>query len=562
VSDNWQDQVTDFFDGSSTDEELLRLNQWIKSDPQNVRRFVREAIVHSYLHDLLSGEESMRQHDEQTALISGETMILPALSTQDESEEIERALPSPPVVMPQLQPVPIVQRRWFWAASIMIPLLVGFVIYRFIPRPPALVTVASAPRHVAPEPSQVIPEPRQHESAQPVPIAPPPSFASVVATVNAQWGGSIGQLQSGQRLPNTALFLKSGFAEITFDSGATMIVEAPARFQVQAVNSIELTSGQISAKVPAGAHGFAVETATTRIIDLGTEFGVAISPDGSNEIQVFKGNVRAQSQDGGLVAPLALGEGQAAVSKGHEIKLDPAGAQPQAFVRSLIPPASIDIVDLICGGDGTTHLRSGAIDQRTGELGRSLSSPDTAAMPSDYHPVHGLQVVDGCFVPNGTNVVDSKRQTFDFGATNGKTLYKILAGGRFPWPVPGETFTAVLGGVDYSEPQHGLILVHPNVGITFDLAAIRRLHPGFRLADFRAVVGNTCLASPRSTKGHVFVLVDGVSRSDLPDLTAKDGAVNLRVALADADRFLTIAITDNRKTVSRNWVILGDPQLE
>jgi hypothetical protein len=220
------------------------------------------------------------------------------------------------------------------------------------------------------------------------------------------------------------------------------------------------------------------------------------------------------------------------------------------------------MVDLICGGDGTTHLRSGAIDQRTGESGQSPSSPDSAVVPSDYHPAHGLPVVDGCFVPNGTNVVDSKRQTFDFGASNGKTLYKILAGGSFPWPVPGETFTAVLGGVDYSQPGHGLLLLHPNIGVTFDLAAIRRLHPGFKLTDFRAVVGNTCLASTRSTKAHVFVLVNGVSRSDIPELTAKDGAVNLRVALADADRFLTIAITDNRKTVSRNWVILGDPQLE
>jgi hypothetical protein len=54
MSDNWQDQITDYFDGSPTQQEALRLNKWIRSDPQNVRRFVREAIVHSHWYDLLN----------------------------------------------------------------------------------------------------------------------------------------------------------------------------------------------------------------------------------------------------------------------------------------------------------------------------------------------------------------------------------------------------------------------------------------------------------------------------------------------------------------------------
>ena len=80
MSDNWQDQISDFFDGSPTEEEALRFNQWIKSDPRNVRRFVREAMVHSHLHDLLNGEEAIRQQaDEQPTFVSGDTMYLPAL---------------------------------------------------------------------------------------------------------------------------------------------------------------------------------------------------------------------------------------------------------------------------------------------------------------------------------------------------------------------------------------------------------------------------------------------------------------------------------------------------
>jgi hypothetical protein len=558
VSDNWQDQITDFFDGSPTEEETLRLNAWIKSSPQNVRRFVREAIVHSHLHDLLNGEETIRQPaDERTALTSGETMVLPALTDEDESDEIEVVLPPPPVVTPPAQPVDIIRWRWFWAASITIPLLAGFVIHRLVARSEPSATVAS--EALQNESPQVQPE-APHE---PAPVAHPPTFATVAATVGAQWSETAGQLKTGQRLPATPMFLQSGCAEIKFDSGATMIVEAPARFEVRAVNSVELTSGRIAAKVPPSAHGFAVETAGGRVVDLGTEFGVAISPDGSDQIDVFKGKVMAAApQAASPVDSLMLSEGQAAVSAGHQIKLDPDGAQAQAFVRSLIPPAYIDMVDLICGGDGSTHLRNGSIDQRTGDSGQLLSMSTAGVAPSDYHQVPRLQVVDGCFVPNGKDIVDSARHTFDFGATNARTLYTIRAGGTVPWPNPGETFTGVLGGVDYSQPNHALILFHPNIGITFDLDAIRRIHPGLKVADFRAVIGNTCPGPSRGISAHVRVLVDGVSRSELPALTHNDGGVNLRVSLADADRFLTIAITDSRKTVVRNWIILGDPQLE
>ena len=45
----WADHITDFLDGSPSEEEAAQLNEWIKQSPANVRRFVREAIVHSHL---------------------------------------------------------------------------------------------------------------------------------------------------------------------------------------------------------------------------------------------------------------------------------------------------------------------------------------------------------------------------------------------------------------------------------------------------------------------------------------------------------------------------------
>ena len=534
----------------ATSQDIQSLEDIVLSSETGARlyaQYVQEEAILRWSSSQHMGEDP---GDDGPGLNSlSDTMVLPAITGEDESDEIV-VLPPPPVLTPLEEPVLLFRRHWFWAASIVIALLAGLIIHRLLPPTQPVATVT-------PEPLRPVP-------VEPAPIVRAPSFATVASTVSAQWGVTTDQLLPGQRLPAIPLFLQSGFAEIKFDTGAAMIVEAPARFQVGAVNSVELTLGRIAAKVPPSAHGVAVETAAGRVVDLGTEFGVAISPDGSDEIQVFKGKVQAQPQAASSVAPLLLKEGQAAVSTGQQIKLDPAGAQPQEFVRSLTPPAFIDMVDLICGGDGSTHLRSGAIDQRTGASGNLAPMMGTGTVPSnyDYHRVPLLRVVDGCFVPNGKNVVDSTQHSFDFGATNGGTFYQIRAGGTFPWALTGQTFTAVLGGVDYAQPDHGLILLHPDVGITFDLAAIRRIHPGLKLADFRAVIGNTCPIATRAISAHAIVLVDGVARANLPGLTRSDGAVNLRVSLADVDRFLTIAITDKRKFLASNWIILGDPRLE
>ena len=61
------------------------------------------------------------------------------------------------------------------------------------------------------------------------------------------------------------------------------------------------------------------------------------------------------------------------------------------------------------------------------------------------------------------------------------------------WAIPTE-----LGGIDYASSGHGLLFMPANKGITFDLEAIRRANPGYKLLRFRAVAGNT---EPASEQG-------------------------------------------------------------
>jgi len=90
---------------------------------------------------------------------------------------------------------------------------------------------------------------------------PPASrpVASITGDFCAVWDGPDDLL--GSRLWNDGNihYLKQGVAEITFDSGASLLVEAPSH--LEALNENELYfDGCLTAKVPVSAHGFTVNT--------------------------------------------------------------------------------------------------------------------------------------------------------------------------------------------------------------------------------------------------------------------------------------------------------------
>jgi hypothetical protein len=394
---------------------------------------------------------------------------------------------------------------------------------------------------------------------------PAVSSATLATSVDAQWDSGAAGPTSGERLPAKTLNLKSGLAEMRLASGASVIVEGPAKFRVGQDNAVDLDSGRLTAVVPVAAHGFSVRTPSAVVVDLGTDFGVSVNASGETTVSVFQGRVEVAQRSGDTAspssAPTTLSAGDAATVANGAVTLSAGGATPQAFVRSLSAPSAIDVVDLVCGGDGTTHRRSGGIDPRTGDAGLlpAVGTVDTNDLA--YHAVPKLQVVDGCFIPDGEIKIDSAGHTYDFGNTTGGSFYDIRAGGTFPWPVPYEKFTGTLGGIDYAKSGHGLILMQPNCGITLDLSSLRHVHPGLKMSDFRAVVGNSYRAG--SVHGaDVLVLVDGVPRFEQRNVRRNDARIDVDVPLTDADHYLTIATTDQGVTPTNEWIIFGDPRLE
>ena len=121
--------------------------------------------------------------------------------------------------------------------------------------------------------------------------------AVLTATAAASFDGSA--TSPGAKLSNGQAFsLYEGAVELTFDSGAVVVVTAPSRFHIVDRNTLALDSGCVAAHVPPSAMGFKVLAPSLSVFDRGTNFGVrTINADIAAEVDVFDGKVDATALD-------------------------------------------------------------------------------------------------------------------------------------------------------------------------------------------------------------------------------------------------------------------------
>ena len=122
------------------------------------------------------------------------------------------------------------------------------------------------------------------------------TVARISGTKDCRWKGGAWQpgddLRRGQQLE-----LASGFAEITFDSGAQVTLEGPASFDLNSAWDAVLRRGTLKASVPTEAIGFRIANAAVEVVDLGTEFSMVADKSGATEVFVLKGAVEAAMRD-------------------------------------------------------------------------------------------------------------------------------------------------------------------------------------------------------------------------------------------------------------------------
>ncbi|WP_339734083.1 FecR family protein [uncultured Gimesia sp.] len=138
--------------------------------------------------------------------------------------------------------------------------------------------------------------------------------------------------------------LQQGVAKLRMNSGAEVILESPATFELLHHNSIRLQKGSLAAEVESVAVGFVVETPSQRVVDLGTRFGVRVDADGTSETHVFQGKVVCAQRQDDRVESLThfLTTGQAIQIKSDGSAPLPLKTNEDKFTRALKFQAQIE----------------------------------------------------------------------------------------------------------------------------------------------------------------------------------------------------------------------------
>jgi hypothetical protein len=140
----------------------------------------------------------------------------------------------------------------------------------------------------------------------------PTIVASVVSAEDATWATQ--EFVPGESLRiGSRLELASGIVKVNMPTGAELVLQGPCKLVLQSPERVVLHEGKVTAHVAEWATGFAVETASLKVVDLGTRFAVETDASGNTEAHVLQGNVRIKPVDeiDRSRTSFLLGEGEA-----------------------------------------------------------------------------------------------------------------------------------------------------------------------------------------------------------------------------------------------------------
>lgn len=152
-------------------------------------------------------------------------------------------------------------------------------------------------------------------------------IAVVSRAVDVSWNAETKPLAIGDPIEPGLLSVDAGLLQIEFFCGATVVLQGPASLDVESSLRARLVAGRLRAAVPPAARGFTIDVDELQVVDLGTEFGLAVSGD-ATEVQVFDGEVRIEDPESGH---RVLSAGQA-VTRSARGAFEDTGATPNTFV--------------------------------------------------------------------------------------------------------------------------------------------------------------------------------------------------------------------------------------
>jgi hypothetical protein len=370
-------------------------------------------------------------------------------------------------------------------------------------------------------------------------------MATIADQINAEWDSEI-QFEIGSRLGanEMQLSLKKGVVKLQFNDNVDVLIEGPAAFKINHTG-LFLEHGNLYCRVSSSGLGFTVETPSVHYVDLGTVFGIKSDIKGVSEMHVFKGTVRMISGSAGsLRTSKVIKENSAIRYNSEKNNVDTIPIEQKDFVSYLDSESDvilrgqnyIDLADIVGGGNGLgTGTDQTAINPVSGKPSGLIAGIQKSA--NDYHLVPSNPYVDGVFIPNGRTkqIVSSLGNIFnECPVTNGMCFNNI-----------GYAMRSInTNRTTESGKLHRSITIHSNIGITFDLGAIRKMMPETKTIHFRSQVGIERMPfRPKASNADFWVLVDGKLRFNKNQVKHKS-FYSVDIELSQNDRFLTLIVTD------------------
>ena len=412
----------------------------------------------------------------------------------------------------------------------------------------------------------------------PMPTIEP--VAEVIDTYNTVWQDASLAPHRGSVLYNTdsQQYLQSGLLKIRFETDAEVILEGPARYTCIAPDQMILSSGKAYAYVPLSASGFMIRTPASKIIDLGTEFGIEVDNCGNSLVQMYKGKASLiWGRPGSNLQNETLTENNTAQVNAATGQLENTVYDETAFVRRLDSSQnlrwrgeSLNLDDIVGGGNGlSSGLTEAGIRWDNGQIAllREYYPQKTVIGPEGFIPTRQYPFIEGIFVPNGTNgpiaIADHDALFWDAPATDGRIVYNIHNSGMLIRS--GTKHIQKFAGQLCGTPENPIISMHANAAITFNLEEIRKFYADTPLTSFTSLCGysETVLKyAKKTTTADFYVLVDGQERFTKIDMTPYDEPCSIHIKLKPTDRYLTLVTTRGKEGKnSFDWCLFAKPQL-
>jgi ferric-dicitrate binding protein FerR (iron transport regulator) len=128
--------------------------------------------------------------------------------------------------------------------------------------------------------------------------------------------GISGDWAVGHKARLNHVALVRGSVQIRLSSGVLLDVSAPIEMNLIDAMHVQVLSGRVTADVGENGKGFVIETPQTRVVDLGTRFGVDASDAAHTDVVVFQGQVELY-QTGTKERMALLGTGEALRVENH-----------------------------------------------------------------------------------------------------------------------------------------------------------------------------------------------------------------------------------------------------